>query len=191
MFLDEFLKFEVINMSEVTAWDKAVGFDEFLENARENIELMKARFNDLMLNESEEEILRNIRNQVKILVIGTDRCNDTAGIVPILARMASLSPNVELRIIDSDANANFHQNYRVNGKRKTPVVLFLSSEFLELCRWVERSNAAYKVMNEKNLSFEDRRTELKRLYSDPEIQRQSLTELLNMLIRADLLLGPK
>ncbi len=191
MFLNEFFKFEVMIMSEVTAWDSAVGFDEFLETARENIELMKARFNDLMLNESEEESIRSIQNQVKILVIGTDRCNDTAGIVPILARMASLSPNVELRIIDSDTNAGLHKNYRVNGKRKTPVVLFLSSELLELCRWVERPNAAYKIMNEKNLSLEDRRTELKRLYSDPEIQRQSFTELLNMLIRADLLLGGK
>ncbi|MHA1960019.1 MAG: thioredoxin family protein [Candidatus Thorarchaeota archaeon] len=176
-------------MSEIAEWNDAIGYDEFLANARENVELMKARFNDLMLNDGEEELLFSIKNEIKILVIGTDRCIDTAGNLPVLARMVSLSPKVELRILDSDSNARLHQEFRVNGKRKTPVVLFLSSELKELCRWIERSNAAYKIVNEKDLSLEDRRTEMKQLYSDPEILRQSLGELLDLLLRADLLLG--
>ncbi len=178
-------------MSEISEWNSAIGFDEFLETARENVELMRARFNDLMLNESEEDLLRSIQNEINILVIGTDHCYDTAGNLPILARMASFSSKVQLRVIDSAQNARFHQNYRVNGKRKTPVVLFLSSELNELCRWIERPNAAYKIMNQKNMPLEDWRAELKKLYSDPEIQRQSLSELLALLLRADLLLGRK
>ncbi|UCE10119.1 MAG: thioredoxin family protein [Candidatus Thorarchaeota archaeon] len=176
-------------MSEIAEWKEAVGYDVFLANARENVELMKARFNDVMLNETEEELLMSIKNEIKILVIGTDRCNDTAGNLPVLARMVSISPKVELRILDSDSNSRLHQEFSVNGKRKTPVVLFLSNELKELCRWIERPNAAYKIMNENDLSLEDRRKKLKRLYSDPEILRQSLGELLDLLYRADLLLG--
>ena len=178
-------------MSEIVEWNSATPYDEFLESARENVEIMKARFNDIMLNESEQEILSSIQNTINVLVIGTDRCNDTAGTLPVLARMASHSPNMELRVIDSDNNAKFHQNFRVMGKRKTPVVLFLNTELHELCRWVERPNVAYQVVNEKNLSLEELKTELKRLYSDPEIMRQSLGELMNLLLRADLLLGRK
>jgi hypothetical protein len=173
-----------------TAWDKAVDYETFLKSARENVELMRARFHDLMLNESEEDTLKGIQNEIRILVIGTDRCNDTAGNLPVLARIISLTPKVQLRVLDSDSNAQFHQQYKVNGKRKTPVVLFLSSELEELCRWVERPNAAYKMINEKsNPSVEDRRAALKKLYSDPEILHQSLGEFVELLFRADLILG--
>lgn len=173
-----------------TAWDKAVDYETFLKSARENVELMRARFHDLMLNESEEDTLKGIQNEIRILVIGTDRCNDTAGNLPVLARIISLTPKVQLRVLDSDSNAQLHQQYKVNGKRKTPVVLFLSSELEELCRWVERPNAAYKMINEKsNPSVEDRRAALKKLYSDPEILHQSLGEFVELLFRADLILG--
>ena len=176
-------------MSITTEWNAAVSYDEFLKSARENVEMMKARFSDLTINENEEELLSSLHNEINILVIGTDRCNDTAGNLPILGRMASIAPKIHLRVLDSDKHAQFHQLYRVNGKRKTPVVLFLSLEFEELCRWVERPNAAYKIVNEKTGSIEERRKQLQKIYSDPEIQRQSLAELLAMLVRADYLLG--
>ncbi|MHA1480273.1 MAG: thioredoxin family protein [Candidatus Thorarchaeota archaeon] len=177
-------------MTEITEWNDAVEYTEFLESARENVEIMKARFNDLMVSEHEEDILKGIQNEIKILVISTDKCSDTAGNLPVLARMASYSSKVEIRILDSDKNARFHQNYRVNGKRKTPVVLFLSKELLELSRWVERPNAVYKLINESNGS-EDLYSELRKIYSDPEILRQSFTELMGLLLRADFLLGRK
>ena len=176
-------------MSEIIEWEKAIGYDEFLETARENVEHMKARFNDLILTESEEELIRSIQNEIRILVIGTDRCDDTAGNIPVLARIAALSPKIELRILDSDKYPQTHQAFRVNGKRKTPVVLLLSSDLEELCRWVERPNAAYKIINEKDYSLEELRQELKKIYSDPEILRQSLSELHPLVIRADLVLG--
>ncbi len=177
-------------MSFSAEWDKAVSYDEFLETARENVELMKARFNDLLIKEEEAETLKSLQNDIYVLVIGTDRCYDTAGNLPVLARMASLAPKVHLRILDSDSNAQFHQLFKVNGKRKTPVVLFLNAQFEELCRWVERPNAAYKLINEKtNPSLEDRRERLRQLYSDPEILRQSMNEFLMLLLRADFILG--
>ena len=181
----------MISMAEDTEWNNAISYETFLENARENVEIIKARFNDLLMNEDEQAILTTMQNKIKILVLGTDRCNDTAGVLPVLARMVSLAaPKVELRILDSDKNAKYHQQFRVNGKRKTPVVLFLSSELEELCRWVERPNAAYHFINEKtNPSLDDRRNGLKTIYSDPEIQRQTLSEFMALLLRSDYILG--
>lgn len=180
------------NMAENAEWNIAVSYKDFLKNARENVELIKARYADLQLSESDIETLGSIQNDIRILVIGNDHCSDSAGTIPILARMQAASPKVELRILDSAANAKYHQQFKVNGKRKTPVVLFLSSEHEELCRWVERPNAAYKVINEGTMSVvEDRRNALKKLYSDPEIQRQCLNEFKNLLLRADFILGRK
>jgi hypothetical protein len=177
-------------MCEKADWDSAVEYSKFLKKARENVEIMKARFNDLMLNETEQETLGSIQNEIRILVIGTDRCNDTAGNLPVLARMASFAPKIKLRMLDSDKNASLHQQYKVNGKRKTPVVLFMSEDNEELCRWVERPNAAYRIVNEAATpSVAGRRKSLKSLYSDPEILRQSLGEFMNLLVRADFVLG--
>lgn len=179
-------------MAESAEWDKAVTYGNFLKKARENIELMKARYTDLQLNETDLDILKGIQNNIKILVVGTERCNDTAGNLPILAKMEDTSTKIQLRILDADKNVNTHQRYKVNGKTKTPVVLFLNNDYEELCRWVERPNAAYKIINEATVqSLEDRRTELKKLYSDPEIQRQSLNEFLRLILRADFILGRK
>jgi hypothetical protein len=179
-------------MAENAEWDTAITYKDFLKKARENVEMMKARFNDLQLNEADLDTLGSIQNVIRILVIGTDRCGDSAGIIPILAKMESVAPKVELGILDSDANARYHQQFKVNGKRKTPVVLFLNEDLEELCRWVERPNAAYKVINEAtDHTFDDRGAALMKLYSDPEIQRQCLNEFMSLLVRSDYILGRK
>ncbi len=177
-------------MAENVEWDSAVEYKKFLKGARENVELMKARYKDLQITEQDLEYLRSLQNELRILVIGNDRCSDTAGNLPIIAKMSDISSKLQLRILDSDAHARYHQQFKVNGKRKTPVVLFLSPEDEELCRWVERPNAAYKVINEAtNPSVESRKKELKKLYSDTEIQRQSVNEFMSLILRADFILG--
>ena len=179
-------------MAEDAQWKNAIEYPKFLKGARENVESMKARYSDLQITEQDLEYLRSLQNELLILVIGTDRCSDTAGNLPILAKMADISSKLQLRVLDSDVNAEYHQQFKVNGKRKTPVVLFLSPEYEELCRWVERPNAAYKVINEATSpSLENRTKELKKLYSDPEIQRQSVNEFMDLILRADFILGRK
>ncbi|MDF1538214.1 MAG: thioredoxin family protein [Candidatus Thorarchaeota archaeon] len=170
-------------MTEIAEWNDAIDYETFLKNARENVEIMKARYTDFVLTDVDEDTLKEIKNKINILVIGIDRCDDTAGNVPILAKMASYLANVDVRILDSDKHTRFHENFRVNGKRKTPVVLFLSSDLKEICRWIERPTAVYKLANGNE--------GLRKLYSDPEIMRQSLRELMNLLVRSDLILGRK
>jgi hypothetical protein len=177
-------------MTENAEWKKAVQYKEFLTKARENVELIKARYNGLVIGESYHDTIQSIQNDIKILIIGNDRCDDTAGTLPILARICDDSHKLELRILDSDAHARYHQEFKVNGKRKTPVILFLNSNLEELCRWVERPNAVYKLINEKsNPSLEARKNELKKLYSDSEIQQQTLHEFMRLILRADFILG--
>jgi hypothetical protein len=177
-------------MAENVEWENAVEYKKFLKGARENVEIMKARYKDLQITEQDLEYLRSLQNEFRILVIGNDRCSDTAGNLPILAKMSDISSKLKLRILDSDAHARYHQQFKVNGKRKTPVVLFLSPGDEELCRWVERPNAAYKVINEAtNPSIESRKKELQKLYSDTEIQRQSVNEFMGLILRADFILG--
>jgi hypothetical protein len=177
-------------MAENAEWENAIEYKKFLKGARENIEIMKAWYKDLQITEQDLENLRSLQNELRILVIGSDRCSDTTGNLPIIAKMSDISSKLQLRILDSDAHARYHQQFKVNGKRKTPVVLFLSPEGEELCRWVERPNAAYKVINEAtNPSVESRNKELKKLYSDTEIQRQSVNEFMSLILRADFILG--
>jgi hypothetical protein len=177
-------------MAENEEWETAIDYKKFLKGARENIEIMKARYKDLQITEQDLEHLRSLQNELQILVIGNDRCSDTAGNLPILAKMSDISSKLQLRILDSDTHARYHQQFKVNGKRKTPVVLFLSPENEELCRWVERPNAAYKVINEAtDPSVDSRKKQLKKIYSDTEIQRQSVNEFMDLILRADFILG--
>jgi len=123
-------------MAENAEWDTAIAYKNFLKKARENVEMMKARYNDLLLNETDMDTLGSIQNDIRILVIGTDRCSDSAGIIPILGRMEAAAPKIDLRVLDSDANARYHQQYKVNGKRKhlTDINTDRAIEFLHSCK---------------------------------------------------------
>ena len=47
-------------MAENAEWDTAITYKDFLKNAREHVEIMKARYNDLQLTEADLDTLGSI-----------------------------------------------------------------------------------------------------------------------------------
>ena len=53
-------------MTEIAEWNDAIDYETFLKNARENVELMKARYSDFVLNEVDEASLKGIQKKLII-----------------------------------------------------------------------------------------------------------------------------
>ena len=71
--------------------------------------------------------------------------------VPLLQRLAELSPSVDLRIVDRDVHKDLSTLFRINGGDRVPVVLLLAEDF-ELCALAgDRTLSRYRAIAVKQL----------------------------------------
>ena len=119
-------------------WDKALTFDAFVAACKaEHCGLWQgiyqlARVPDWGLAALPSGITR------KLLVIAEDWCGDASNTIPIVARLASLVPGLELRIIMRDKYPEVMDRYLTNGARSIPIVIALDESFQEVGHWGPR-----------------------------------------------------
>ena len=53
-------------MAEDAEWQNAIEYKKFLKAAREHVEIMKARYNDLQITEGDLEHLRSLQGEVNL-----------------------------------------------------------------------------------------------------------------------------
>ncbi|HEX8563733.1 MAG TPA: thioredoxin family protein [Flavobacterium sp.] len=84
---------------------------------------------------SEEVILKmlNIRKNYIWLVLSEGWCGDAAQILPILNKMAVLTPNIELKIAFRDQNEGLMNRLLTNGSRSIPKLILLDAETFAVC----------------------------------------------------------
>lgn len=81
---------------------------------------------------------------LRLLVIAEDWCGDASNTIPFLARWASLTDGVELRVIRRDEHAEVMNRYLTNGSRAIPIVIVLDEHFEELGHWGPRPGELQK-----------------------------------------------
>jgi hypothetical protein len=74
----------------------------------------------------------------KLLVIAEDWCGDASNTVPFVAKLADMSPGLELRIIERDENPDVMNRYLTSGTRSIPIVIALDDDFQEIGHWGPR-----------------------------------------------------
>ncbi|HEY2806630.1 MAG TPA: thioredoxin family protein, partial [Gemmatimonadales bacterium] len=75
----------------------------------------------------------------RLVVIAEDWCGDATNTVPVLARWAELTTNVELRVLRRDQHPDVMDHYLTGGTaRSIPVVIVLTESMEELGWWGPR-----------------------------------------------------
>ncbi len=107
---DSYLGYTELNIRRSSRWDK------------------RAR-----INEDLREALANFPKKMTWLVLSEGWCGDAAQILPFLAKMADLSPNIELKIILRDEHPEIMDEFLTDGvSRSIPKLIALDSETLEV-----------------------------------------------------------
>lgn len=89
------------------------------------------------------DVLQNINRPQVWLVLTEGWCGDAAQSVPVMAKMASEAPNVELKLILRDENLEIMDEFLTNGGRSIPKLILLDKETLDvLGSWGPRPVAA-------------------------------------------------
>ncbi len=124
-----------------------MNFEEFVNTGKEDEQKrMLLYFNRSEKEFKPKEFHIDLKYPINLLVAATTWCWDSQTNVPILARIAEHSPNINLKIFNKDQYPFLID--RVNGGEKVPQVLIFSKDFYFLARWVERPTLTYRLYAE-------------------------------------------
>ncbi len=77
----------------------------------------------------------------RLLVLAEDWCGDAANTVPVLGAFADAAPNVEMRVLKRDENAELMDRFLTNGTRSIPIAILLDDAFEPVGSWGPRPAA--------------------------------------------------
>lgn len=105
--------------------------------------------------EKSYEVSEELKNEIQIIkekqiwmVLTEAWCGDSAQNLPYISKMASLNPNIDLRIILRDSNLEIMDLYLTNGSKSIPKLVAFDESGNELFTWGPRPKVIQELMNQ-------------------------------------------
>jgi thioredoxin family protein len=122
-------------------WSKATPYHEFVRDAAANRELWKAMERVAQVPEWAIAAVRGSGEKFNLLVLAEDWCGDGSSTIPYLAKLATLTRSIEVRVLRRDEHPVVMDRYLTDGARAIPIVIVLNRRFAELGHWGPRPRA--------------------------------------------------
>ena len=118
---------------------EATPFANFLEGVEANADLWRSVARRAAVPDDAVQRVRALGQRWHLLVLAEDWCGDAVNTLPVLAKLADLAENLDLRVLSRDANPDLMDSHLApNGARAVPVVITLDAEFIERGFWGSR-----------------------------------------------------
>ncbi|MBD3581950.1 thioredoxin family protein [Flavobacterium selenitireducens] len=169
--------------------------EALLDYTRLNESRMNRLDKKLVVPEALIKRLLAIKNRYIWLVISEGWCGDAAQLIPVFNKLATLSPNIELKLAFRDENEPLMQAFLTNGARSIPKLIVLEADTNEVrAIWGPRPKAASDFIASYKSQYgsidETARTELHLWYTnDKGISTQ--IELLDLMEEVEMALYAK
>jgi thioredoxin family protein len=121
-----------------TLWPKATPYHEFVREAHANRELWAAMERIAQIPEWAIAAVRSAGEKFNFLVIAEDWCGDGTSTIPYLAKLATLTRSIEVRVLRRDEHPAVMDRYLTDGARAIPIVIVLDRRLEELGHWGPR-----------------------------------------------------
>lgn len=121
-----------------TRYQSAPTFEEMLATVTENVDLWAAVWRRATVPDEYLRRVAALGGAWHLLVLSEDWCGDAVNTVPVVARLAELSPNVDMRVLARDENLDLMDAHLTGTSRSIPVVIALDDEFRERGWWGPR-----------------------------------------------------
>lgn len=162
-------------------------------------ELNEARMNRLdkkiVITEDNIKKLLSLKKQYLWLVVSEGWCGDAAQILPVFNKMATITKNIEFKIIFRDENEALMKHFLTNGARSIPKLIVLETETHKvLGSWGPRPKGAGDLITSYKRQYgsidETAKTELQLWYlHDKGMATQ--TEVTDMMLEFERLIYSK
>jgi hypothetical protein len=113
-----------------------------------NAQRMKRIFKTLNLDPQTKQIIGQIDQPQSWLIITEGWCGDAASNVPVLAKMALLNPNIDLKLVLRDEHLELMDQFLTNGGRSIPKLIALDQNLEVLFTWGPRPLAAQHLYDQ-------------------------------------------
>ncbi len=117
-----------------------------------NVQRMSRIDKKVTLNHELTEELKNLQDKWYWVVLAEGWCGDVSQNLPVIAKMAAGSDNIELKILLRDQNLEIMDHYLTDGGRSIPKLICLEQNTLnELGTWGPRPRILQEIiMEQKN-----------------------------------------
>lgn len=149
-----------------SVWDGAVPFPDWVAAARKNADLWRELATRARVAENVLDTVTGVPGHWHLLVLAADWCGDAVNTVPYVAKLAALSPNLELRVVDRAAQPELMAAHRtprpaLGGEPagysdSIPVVIVLDEDFEERGWWAPRPAELQEWFWTEGQSFESK-----------------------------------
>jgi hypothetical protein len=160
-------------------------FEELLGTFEKNVELWQAVWRYARVDDDYVRRVSSLSGSWHLLVLSEDWCGDAVNTVPVVARLAERCPNVDLRVLERDANSDIMDAHLTGRSRSIPVIIVLDEAYEERGWWGPRPTALQRWVSgqgqllEKTTRYREARTWYAR-----DRGRTTLEEVVSMLERA-------
>lgn len=163
-------------------WQGAATFPRFLEAATKNRELWRELYARARVPPELVERVAALHGEWRLLALSADWCGDAVNTIPVLARLAELAPNLELRLLDRDQNPELMDTHLTGSSRSIPVVMVLDALFREHGWWGPRPTELQEWFIEegRQLPKDERYLEIRRWYARDR-GRTTLEEVVSLI----------
>ena len=119
-----------------------------------------------------------------LLVLSEDWCGDAVNTLPVVAKLAALSPNMDLRVLARDENLDIMDAHLTGRSRSIPCVIALDEDFRERGWWGPRPTELQRWVLGAGQSLDGKeRYRETRMWYARDHGRTTLDELVVMLER--------
>jgi hypothetical protein len=174
----------------MTLRDRFLGAPEFAEmlaTAEKNADLWDAVWRRATVPDEYLKRVAALRGARHLLVLSEDWCGAAANTVPVVAKLAELSRNLDLRVLARDENLDLMDAHLTGTSRSIPVVIALDDEFRERGWWGPRPAALQEwVLGPGQALEKDARYKQVRGWYARDRGRTTLEEVVGMLERDEM-----
>jgi len=155
------------------------------EYAQINVQRMMRLDKSTVINDEIKKELRSLKKKLIWLVIAEAWCGDVAHNLPVIAKIAEQSGNINLRIILRDKNPEIMNQYLTNGGKAIPkLICFEAGTLKELGTWGPRPAPAQKLAMElktvPNITGEEKKRKIILWYAEDKTKTIQ-NEFLNLI----------
>lgn len=116
------------------------------------------------LTEEALNVVSKIKEYQIWLVITEDWCGDSAQTLPVIASLAVLNKNIDLKILLRDSNPEIMDMYLTNGKRSIPKLVVFDQELNEIFHWGPRPTETKTLADELHKKDLEKQEIIKQLH---------------------------
>ncbi len=147
-------------------------FAQYLEAMSTNRDEMRRFVDEVSIDDADLEWWRR-QGRLNVLVLTFDRSGDALYNIPVMAKIATLCPNVDLRVLQRDDNLDLMDAYRKQGVfRSVPAFIFMNDRLEEIGNLKERPEALSAYMDEEVIKLRRRLREENKLAWRAELARE-------------------